>query len=124
MLGSNQKAKIMDILFEAFKVTPYMSYKSNGQICKYQSKYKNVPIADYEQNKRFIDFTRYYAIFRGPRKRQVLRSPYTGKEFIHIDSSTRKKDAVKVDIYEYREYQIANNRQQRMDYLNYCLQGK
>lgn len=123
MLDVNRKAKIMDILFQDFKVNDNMTYRSCGGYSKYRSKYKNVPIADYEQNKRFIDFTRFYAIFRGPRKKEILRSYISGKEYIKIANSTRKADAVRVDIYEYPNYQVQNNRQQRMDYLDYCLRN-
>jgi hypothetical protein len=122
MLDVNRRAKIMDILFQDYK-TDNMTYFYNGSVSRYHSKYKNVPIAEYEQNKRFIDFTRFYAIFRGPRRKQVVRSYYTGKEYTLYDSTTRKANAVKVDIYEYANSQIQHNRQQRMDYLNYCLQN-
>jgi hypothetical protein len=52
-----------------------------------RSTYKGVPIDNYENIKQFIDFTRYYVMFRGPRPR-------------FNQSSTRKRDAKAFDIYE------------------------
>jgi len=52
----------------------------------FRSKFKGVPIGQYEDVKRFIDFTKYYVMFRGPRNRGA--------------SSTRKRDAKAFDIYQ------------------------
>jgi hypothetical protein len=52
----------------------------------YRSKYKGAPIGLYEEVKRFIDFTKYYVMFRGPRNRGA--------------SSTRKRDAKAFDVYQ------------------------
>jgi hypothetical protein len=53
----------------------------------FRSVYKGVPIDNYEQIKQFIDFTKYFVMFRGPRPR-------------FNQSSTRKRDAKAFDVYE------------------------
>jgi len=53
----------------------------------FRSTYKGVPIDNYEQIKQFIDFTKYFVMFRGPRPR-------------FNQSSTRKRDAKTFDVYE------------------------
>jgi hypothetical protein len=58
-----------------------------------------VPIFNYEQIKQFIDFTKYYVMFRGPRNRGA--------------SSTRKRDAHSFDVYQFAAYQVKNNRIER-----------
>jgi len=52
----------------------------------FRSVYKSVPIDSYEQIKEFIDFTKYFVMFRGPRNRSA--------------TSTRKCDAKAFDVYE------------------------
>jgi hypothetical protein len=52
----------------------------------FRSSYKAVPFSYYEEVKRFIDFTKYYVMFRGPRNRGA--------------SSTRKRDAKAFDVYQ------------------------
>jgi len=52
----------------------------------FRSVYKGVPIYNYEQIKQFIDFTKYFVMFRGPRRRGA--------------NSTRKRDAKAFDVYE------------------------
>ena len=52
----------------------------------FRSVYKGVPIYNYEAIKQFIDFTKYFVMFRGPRNRGA--------------SSTRKRDAYAFDVYE------------------------
>jgi hypothetical protein len=52
----------------------------------FRSSYKGVPMDNYEGIKQFIDFTKYYVMFRGPR-------PNFGQ------SSTRKRDAKAFDVY-------------------------
>ena len=59
------------------------SYPSSAD---FRSTYKAVPIALYEEVKRFIDFTKYYVCFRGPR--------------FNRSYSTRKRDAKAFDVYE------------------------
>ena len=52
----------------------------------FRSTYKAVPIALYEEVKQFIDFTKYYVCFRGPR--------------FNRSYSTRKRDAKAFDVYQ------------------------
>ena len=52
----------------------------------FRSVYKGIPIYNYEAIKQFIDFTKYFVMFRGPRMRGA--------------SSTRKHDAYAFDVYE------------------------
>ena len=74
-LGYQQKEIVMQQLFAAHK-TP------DG----YNSIYKAVPIASYENIKQFIDFTKYYVCFRGPR---------TSNSY-----STLKRNAHSFDVYQ------------------------
>ena len=78
----------------------------------YRSSYKGVPFGRYAELLPYIDFTKYYVMFRGPRNRGA--------------SSTRKRDAKAFDVYMrsardtyelrtereafYRGVQWANNR--------------
>jgi len=52
----------------------------------FRSTYKTVPYQFYGLLKPYIDFTKYYVMFRGPRNRG--------------DSSTRKRNAKAFDVYE------------------------
>jgi hypothetical protein len=52
----------------------------------FRSVYKGIPIYNYEGIKQFIDFTKYFVMFRGPRMRGA--------------NSTRKRDAKAFDVYE------------------------
>jgi hypothetical protein len=65
----------------------------------YRSSYKGVPFGRYAEVLRFIDFTRYYVMFRGPRNRGA--------------SSTRKRDAKAFDVYQYSDRDIRENRVER-----------
>ena len=51
----------------------------------YRSSYKGVPFGRYAEVLPYIDFTKYYVMFRGPRNRGA--------------SSTRKRDAKAFDVY-------------------------
>ena len=51
----------------------------------YRSIYKGVPFGRYAEVLKYIDFTKYYVMFRGPRNRG--------------DSSTRKRNAKAFDVY-------------------------
>jgi hypothetical protein len=53
----------------------------------YRSMFKGVPFGRYAEVLPFIDFTKYYVMFRGPR-------PNYGQ------SSTRKRDAKAFDVYQ------------------------
>jgi hypothetical protein len=61
----------------------FASYKSPAG---FRSTYKAVPITSYEMIKQFIDFTKYYVMFRGPRVRG--------------SNSTRKCNAHSFDVYQ------------------------
>ena len=61
-------------------------FKMHKSPAGFRSTYKAVPIYNYEAIKKFIDFTKYYVMFRGPR-------PHFGQ------SSTRKRDAHSFDVY-------------------------
>jgi len=74
-LGYVDKEVVMDALFS--------KYQTQGN---FRSKYKAVPITMYEQVKDFIDFTKYYVCFRGPR---------TSNSY-----STLKCDAYAFDVYQ------------------------
>ena len=92
----NDKELIMGILFR-----PYLTNKF-----KYTSEYKGVPIELINQYKQFIDFTRFYIMYRGPRRGN--------------GNCTLKKDAIKADIYEYSVHDTIIKRKEREDYLKYC----
>lgn len=52
----------------------------------YRSSYKGVPFGRYAEVLPYIDFTKYYVMFRGPRPSRS-------------QSSTRKRDAKAFDVY-------------------------
>ena len=53
----------------------------------FRSKFKAVPFSMYENVLPYIDFTKYFVMFRGPRPNRS-------------QSSTRKRDAKAFDVYE------------------------
>ena len=74
-----------------------MNYKQKEDIMKamfgmhiapanFRSTWKGVPAHNYENIKQFIDFTKYYVMFRGPRRNGSY--------------STRKSDAYAFDVYQ------------------------
>ncbi len=73
-LDYKQKEDIMKLVFAKW-ATP----------TGFRSTYKGVPMDNYENIKQFIDFTKYYVMFRGPRNRG--------------DVSTRKRNAKAFDLY-------------------------
>ena len=73
-LDYKQKEDLMKMIFAKWQAP------SN-----FRSSYKGVPIDNYDGIKQFIDFTKYYVMFRGPRNRG--------------DSSTRKRNAKAFDVY-------------------------
>ena len=89
MLDYYQKEKIMDVLLE--------NYKNSKPV--YQSLFKAVPISKYNELKPFIDYTKYYIIFRGPRKRCAY--------------STLKADAKAFDVYRFSDRDTRENRIER-----------
>ena len=74
-LSYSDKEVIMDAIFG--------NHKSPAG---FRSVYKAVPAGNYEVIKQFIDFTKYFVMFRGPRP--------------HRGYSTRKADAHSFDVYE------------------------
>ena len=74
-LNYNEKEAVMQAIFG--------NHKSPAG---FRSIYKGMPIGNYETIKQFIDFTKYFVMFRGPRNRGA--------------SSTRKRDAKAFDVYE------------------------
>lgn len=76
-LSYKDKQELMEAMFKMHK-TP----------AGFRSTWKGVPMYNYENIKQFIDFTKYYVMFRGPRPR-------------FNQSSTRKCDAVAFDVYEH-----------------------
>jgi len=74
-LNYEQKETVMQALFA--------NHKSPAG---FRSTYKAIPMTNYEQIKQFIDFTKYFVMFRGPRP--------------HRGYSTRKRDAHSFDVYQ------------------------
>jgi hypothetical protein len=83
-LDYKQKEDIMKMVFAKWQ-TPV----------GFRSTYKGVPMDNYDGIKQFIDFTKYYVMFRGPRPNRA-------------QSSTRKRDAKAFDVYQrsYRDTQL------------------
>ena len=75
-LDYQQKEDLMKMIFAKWQAP-----------ANFRSSYKGVPMDNYNGIKQFIDFTKYYVMFRGPR-------PSFGQ------SSTRKRDAKAFDIYQ------------------------
>lgn len=65
----------------------------------FRSSYKGVPFGRYAEVMPYIDFTKYYVMFRGPRNRGA--------------SSTRKRDAKAFDVYQYSDRDVRENRIER-----------
>lgn len=70
----------------------------------FRSTYKAVPFSMYEQVLPYIDFTKYFVMFRGPR-------PHFSQ------SSTRKRDAKAFDVYKRADYQVKRIRIEREAFL-------
>ena len=69
----------------------------------FRSSYKGVPYSMYGLLKPYIDYTKYYVMFRGPRGRG--------------DSSTRKCNAKAFDVYKFSERDIRENRIEREAFI-------
>ena len=87
-LNYEQKETVMQALFA--------NHKSPAG---FRSTYKAIPMTNYEQIKQFIDFTKYYVMFRGPRP--------------HRGYSTRKADAHSFDVYERDAFYVNRIRLER-----------
>jgi hypothetical protein len=88
-LDYQQKEDLMKIIFANWQ-SP----------AKFRSSYKGVPIDNYHGIKQFIDFTKYYVCFRGPR--------FNGSY------STRKRDAKAFDVYQRSDRDTRDNRIERI----------
>jgi hypothetical protein len=95
MLDYDDKMVIMDRLYRDYTANPL----------KYTCLYKAIPVALIDEYKKFIDFTRFYIMYRGPRK--------------GYGNCTLKKDAIKADIYQYSTRDTNIKRKEREDYLKY-----
>ena len=84
-----EKESKMEYLLECYK-TP----------AGFRSSYKGVPYSMYGLLKPYIDYTKYYVMFRGPR-------PSFGQ------CSTRKRDAKAFDIYKFSDRDMQRNRIER-----------
>ena len=82
---------------EAVMKAIFANHKSPGG---FRSVYKAVPVGNYEVIKQFIDFTKYYVMFRGPRPRRFAYS-------------TRKADAHSFDVYERDAFYVNRIRLER-----------
>ena len=67
------------------EITMCQALESYQSPAGFRSSYKGVPYGMYGLLKPYIDFTKYYVMFRGPRNRG--------------DSSTRKRNAKAFDVY-------------------------
>jgi hypothetical protein len=76
----------------------------------FRSSYKGVPYAMYGLLKPYIDYTKYYVMFRGPRNRGA--------------SSTRKRDAKSFDIYQFSDRDCRENRIEREAFLRGVEYGR
>ena len=76
----------------------------------YRSSYKGVPFGRYAEVLPYIDFTKYYVMFRGPRNRGA--------------SSTRKRDAKAFDVYKFSDRDVRENRIEREAFLRGVEYGR
>jgi hypothetical protein len=89
----------MNLSYSEKQVIMQEMFKMHKAPAGYRSTYKNCPIYNYEAIKQFIDFTRYYVIFRGPRRRGAY--------------STLKRDARAFDVYQHSQRDMERNRTER-----------
>ena len=82
------------------EISMYQALENYQTPVGYRSCFKGVPFSQYEEVKRFIDFTKYYVMFRGPRPSRA-------------QSSTRKRDAKAFDIYKFSDRDTERNRIER-----------
>lgn len=88
-LDYQQKEDLMKMIFAKWQAP-----------ANFRSSYKGVPMDNYDGIKQFIDFTKYYVMFRGPRPSRA-------------QSSTRKRDAKAFDIYQFSDRDMQRNRIER-----------
>ena len=92
-LSYSDKEKMMNIVFDRW-ITP----------AGYRSSFKGVPMDAYDTIKQFIDFTKYYVMFRGPRPNRW-------------QNSTRKRDARAFDVYQRSDRDTQRLRTEREAFL-------
>ena len=100
----DNKKELMRLMFCQYAVDIAMTYKYNGREVNYTALYKNVPMAVYNDTKRYFDYTRFRVMFRG-------------KRFSRDSYSTPKCNAKCVDVYELSGNQVIENRINRETYL-------
>jgi hypothetical protein len=96
----DKKNHVMSLMLEQY-ATPF----------GFRSKFKGVPFRHYEEVKPFIDFTKYFVMFRGPRPNIA-------------QGSTRKRDAVAFDVYERDARTVREIRIEREAFLRGLDYGK
>jgi hypothetical protein len=89
----------MNLTYQEKETIMQEMFKMHKTPAGFRSTYKGVPIYNYEAIKQFIDFTKYYVMFRGPRKFGA--------------SSTRKRDAHSFDVYKFSDRDMKHNRIER-----------
>ena len=99
-LNYEQKETVMQALFA--------NHKSPAG---FRSTYKAIPMTNYEQIKQFIDFTKYFVMFRGSRPHR----------FAH---STRKRDAHSFDVYQRDARVVREIRLEREAFLRGVAYGQ
>ena len=102
-LSYQDKEKMMNIVFDRWITPP-----------GYRSTFKGIPMDAYETVKQFIDFTKYYVMFRGPRPQPGFKGS-TRKRYAHSFDVYRRSDRDTQIIRTEREafhrgVQWANNR--------------
>lgn len=100
----DNKRQLMHLMLNQYSVDIAMTYKYNGREVNYTAIYKNVPMAVYNDIKRYFDYTRFRVMFRG-------------KRFSRNSYSTPKCNAKCVDVYEFSGNQVIENRINRETYL-------
>ena len=103
-LQYENKRQLMHLMLNQYSVDIAMTYKYNGRQVNYTALYKNVPMAVYNDTKRYFDYTRFRVMFRG-------------KRFSRNSYSTPKCNAKCVDVYEFSGNQVIENRINRETYL-------
>lgn len=103
-LQYENKKELMKLMLCQYAVNDTMTYKYNGRQVNYTALYKNVPMAVYNDTKRYFDYTRFRVMFRG-------------KRFSRDSYSTPKCNAKCVDVYELSANQVIENRINRESYL-------
>jgi len=86
----------MNLSYKQKEVIMQEMFKMHKSPDGFSSIYKGAPVYNYEAIKQFIDFTKYYVMFRGPR-------PQPG-----FKGSTRKRYAHSFDVYQrsYRDMDL------------------